>query len=280
MCVHASPTAALASLFSAWLAISLFGTIAPCLLFAISPLHFFYFRPSSRLPERTRDKILKFVQQDLFGEQQPGTAFIVKNTGKGEKYKYVAFLSLVRVADAPHPVEFAYTALRGLLLAIIDFNQKKEGPSIEVVAIPSFAVNNTPEHKRYVSISVSILNMVCAKRRVKRACRSVPRAVTGPHSKVFLFFFLKTSLAPAAVSSKPCHPSACTPTQISMSTLYESNYCTYTNAFAVTLNFLHPILVSAVTHHFAPNAVSKFDSFGPSMLELRLVFFTPCTHCA
>lgn len=110
------------------------------------------FRTSSRLPERTRDKIMKFVQQDLFGEQQPGTAFIVKNTGKNEKYKYVAFLSLVRVADAPHPVEFAYTALRGLLLAILEFNQK-EGPNIEVVAIPSFALNSSPEHKRYVLAS-------------------------------------------------------------------------------------------------------------------------------
>lgn len=114
------------------------------------------YRDCSRLPDRTRDKILKFVQQDLFGEQQPGTAFVVKNTGKNEKYKYVAFLSLVRVADVPHPVEFAYTALRGLLLSILEFNQKKEGPSIEVIAIPSFALNNSPEHKRYVSTILPI----------------------------------------------------------------------------------------------------------------------------
>lgn len=126
------------------LAISLFGTIAALTFLPLA------YRDYSRLPERTRDKILKTVQQDLFGEQQPGTAFIVKNTGKNEKYKYVAFLSLVRVADVPHPVEFAYTALRGLLLSVLEFNQKKEGPSIEVIAIPSFALNNSPEHKRYV----------------------------------------------------------------------------------------------------------------------------------
>lgn len=107
-------------------------------------------RFNSRLPDRTKEKITKTVLQDYFGEQQPGSAFIVKNVGKGEKYKHIAFLSLVRTADAPHPVEFAYTAMRGLLLAILEFNQREEN-AIEVVAIPSFAISNTAEHKRYVA---------------------------------------------------------------------------------------------------------------------------------
>jgi hypothetical protein len=104
------------------------------------------------LPERTRDKITKHIQLELFGEQQPGTAFIVKNTGKNEKYKYVAFLCLARVAESNVPVEFAYTAMRGLILAILEFNKSETSP-IEVVAIPSFSLNaSTPEQKRYVTI--------------------------------------------------------------------------------------------------------------------------------
>jgi len=110
----------------------------------------FWFLPlHSRLPERTRDRMSKVIQQDYFGEQQPGTAFIVKNTGKGEKYKHVAHLCLSRVADASTPVEFAYTAMRGLILAIVEYNRRETTP-IEVVAIPSFALfATTAEQKRY-----------------------------------------------------------------------------------------------------------------------------------
>lgn len=105
--------------------------------------------PYSRLPERTREKIIKHIQSEFYGEQQPGTAFVVKNSGKGEKYKHIAFLCLARAVDASIPFEYAYTAMRGLILAIMGFNKSEQG-TIEVVAIPSFALNNsTPEQKRY-----------------------------------------------------------------------------------------------------------------------------------
>ena len=110
----------------------------------------------SRLPERTRDKIMKHIQLELFGEQQPGTAFIVKNTGKSEKYKYVAFLCLTRVAETNVPMEFAYTAMRGLILALLEFNRTETSP-IEVVAIPGFTLNSsTPEQKRMITRHMSL----------------------------------------------------------------------------------------------------------------------------
>ena len=110
-------------------------------------------RLCSRLPERTREKIMKTIQEDYFGEQQPGTAFIVKNSGKNEKYKHIAFLCLARVADASVPIEFAYTAMRGLILAVLEFNKHEASP-IEMIAVPSFALNtSTLDQKRYVLTS-------------------------------------------------------------------------------------------------------------------------------
>jgi len=110
----------------------------------------------NRISERTREKITKTIQEDYFGEQQPGTAFIVKNTGKNEKYKHIAFLCLSRVADASTPTEFAYTAMRGLILAILDFNRVEPSP-IEMIAIPSFALNtSSPEQKRLITRHMSL----------------------------------------------------------------------------------------------------------------------------
>lgn len=84
------------------------------------------------------------------GEQQPGTAIIVKNE-KSEKYQNIAFLSLLRIQEEPIPQDYAYTAMRGLILDILKHNKEFSNSRIGVIAIPSFALTTmTTDQKRFI----------------------------------------------------------------------------------------------------------------------------------
>ena len=102
--------------------------------------------------------------RNFYGEQSPGSAFIVRNRSKDPKFKYVAIVSLARLPELS-TADFAYTCMRALLLEIIRFNseQSKAGTTassqIETVMIPSFAYGHfasSLDEKKYVPYTYPI----------------------------------------------------------------------------------------------------------------------------
>lgn len=100
-----------------------------------------------------KEKVKNYILTHYFGEQQPGSAFILKNQSDSLKYKYIAFLSLCRVPFGNIPYDYAYTAMRGLLISILEFNNscKLKSDTIEVVTIPTFSFGDaTASQKKFV----------------------------------------------------------------------------------------------------------------------------------
>lgn len=100
-----------------------------------------------------KEKVKKYILTHYFGEQQPGSAFILKNSSETLNYRYIAFLSLCRVPFGNIPYDYAYTAMRGLLISILEFNNscKQKSDTIEVVTIPTFSFgDSSPSQKKFV----------------------------------------------------------------------------------------------------------------------------------
>lgn len=102
---------------------------------------------------KVKSDIKSKILHEYYGEQQPGTAFIIRNTELLEKYKHVAFLSLCRVSYGPIPYDYAYTAMRAIILEVLAYNNiaKMNGKDlIEVIAIPTFSFGDSSyEEKKY-----------------------------------------------------------------------------------------------------------------------------------
>lgn len=104
-----------------------------------------------------REQIENYILENLFGEQPPSTAFILKIDDKKCKlaYKHIAFLCLCR-DPGNLPPDYAYTGMRGALLAIIEHNRKVSkniisDSFIEIVAVLPFYVHPIEDEKRFYS---------------------------------------------------------------------------------------------------------------------------------
>jgi serine/threonine protein kinase len=111
---------------------------------------------------KVREQIENYILENLFGEQQPSTAFIIKIDEKKCKlnYKHIAFLCLCR-EPGNLPQDYAYTGMRGALLAIIDYNRKISkniisDSFIELVAVLPFYVHPSEDEKRQATRQMSL----------------------------------------------------------------------------------------------------------------------------
>jgi hypothetical protein len=120
-----------------------------------------------KIDAKTRERINRFILEQCIGELNPGATFLVKNKSKDSKYRYVAYVSLCRIAEGFTAPDYAYTAMRSVLLEVLRFNAsysrdaengkatKKTADSdfIETVMVPSFAFGqfaSTHENKKCV----------------------------------------------------------------------------------------------------------------------------------
>lgn len=127
--------------------------------------------PHRKLDAKLRERINRFILEQFYGEQNPGTCFIVKNKSKDAKYRHVAFVSLCRIAEGHTPADYAYLAMRAVLLEVLRFNassspdteaskasKKRHSTAvIETVMVPSFAFgvfSSTHEHKKYCFVAI------------------------------------------------------------------------------------------------------------------------------
>jgi hypothetical protein len=110
----------------------------------------------SLLGVKVRNQIENFILENLFGEQPPSTAFIIKPEDCHLNYKHIAFLCLGR-DPGNLSRDYAYTAMRGALLAIIEHNKKVSkkivaDDFIEFVAVLPFTVHSpsSDDEKKFV----------------------------------------------------------------------------------------------------------------------------------
>ena len=95
-----------------------------------------------------KDKITDYIVRKYLGEQPVGSAFIIKNSGNNLKYRYIVVVALFRALTCRGddlawldpcniPVDYAYSAMRGVLLRIYQHNAVSK-TKIKVAYCPDF----------------------------------------------------------------------------------------------------------------------------------------------
>lgn len=111
---------------------------------------------NSKIDDKTKKSINSKILKDYYGEQQPGTVILTKNENNlALKTENISFVSLCRFPYGEIPSDYAYVAMRGVILSILEFNKRAIDMNlkpIKVVVIPSFSFGDCPlESRKYVS---------------------------------------------------------------------------------------------------------------------------------
>lgn len=115
----------------------------------ISALWFLTHTHSRKIGPDLPQEIANHITNKYLGEQQVGSAFILKNSSKSTNFKHIAVVALFRALtcrgdelawlDPRHvPTDFTYTAMRGVILRILQHNSVSKTNQIKRIFFPDF----------------------------------------------------------------------------------------------------------------------------------------------
>lgn len=101
------------------------------------------------LGSEVKEKITDHIVRKYLGEQPVGSAFIVKNSGNDLKYRYIVIVALFRAITCRGddmawldpgyiPMDYAYSAMRGVMLRIFQHNAVSQHNKIKTIHCPDF----------------------------------------------------------------------------------------------------------------------------------------------
>eukprot|EP01127_Copromyxa_protea_P010497 TRINITY_DN2552_c0_g2_i1.p1 TRINITY_DN2552_c0_g2~~TRINITY_DN2552_c0_g2_i1.p1 ORF type:complete len:1280 (+),score=216.70 TRINITY_DN2552_c0_g2_i1:44-3883(+) len=102
-----------------------------------------------QLGSEVKEKITNHIVRKYLGEQPVGSAFIIKNSGNNLKYRFIIVVSLFRAVTCRGdemawldpcniPIDYAYGAMRGLLLRVFQHNATTRNNKIKTIYCPDF----------------------------------------------------------------------------------------------------------------------------------------------